>query len=114
MVKKAKAVVRIGGREYTIRALESEEYIHRVAIYVNRKFEEITIAQPSLSMAMAAVLTAINLGDEVLKLKKELETLQKRVIELEEEVTKPEKPNVPSNASNTTPYIYDVTRREKR
>mgnify|MGYP001283426327 FL=1 len=69
MVQKVKAVVRIAGREYTIRAFETEEYIHRVAIYVNRKMEEITSAQPGLSTAMAAVLTAINLSDEVLKLK---------------------------------------------
>ncbi|HCS75205.1 MAG TPA: cell division protein ZapA, partial [Clostridiales bacterium] len=41
MVQKSKAIVRIAGREYTIRASESEEYIHRVAIYVNRKMEEV-------------------------------------------------------------------------
>jgi cell division protein ZapA len=36
-----KAVVRIGGREYTMRGFVSEEYIHKVAIYVDKKMEEI-------------------------------------------------------------------------
>ena len=111
MVQKSKAVVRIAGREYTIRASESEEYIHRVAIYVNRKMEEITKAQPSLSMAMVATLTAVNLGDEVLKLQEELEILQMQVEELEEASKKTV--TLPS-ASDSSPIIYDVSRKSNR
>src|SRR5690554_1377223 len=111
MVQKSKAVVRIAGREYTIRASESEEYIHRVAIYVNRKMKEITKAQPSLSMAMVATLTAINLGDKVLKLQEEIELLKMQVEELEEAskktVISPLSPDSP-------PVIYDVSRKGNR
>ena len=110
MVQKSKAVVRIAGREYTIRASESEEYIHRVAIYVNRKMEEITKAQPSLSVAMVATLTAINLGDEVLKLQEEMELLQMQVEELEEASKK----TVISPAPDSSPVIYDVSRKGNR
>jgi cell division protein ZapA len=110
MVEKSKAVVRIAGREYTIRASESEEYIHRVAIYVNRKMEEVTKAQPSLSVAMVATLTAINLGDEVLKLQEELELLQKKMEELEEASKK----TVALSPSESSPIIYDVSRKGNR
>ncbi|NLC45406.1 MAG: cell division protein ZapA [Clostridiales bacterium] len=113
MVQKSKAVVRIAGREYTIRASESEEYIHRVAIYVNRKMEEVTKAQPSLSMAMVATLTAINLGDEVLKLQEELENLQNQVEELEKEKASRKTVNLPSS-SDSSPTIYDVSRKGNR
>ncbi|MDD2503311.1 MAG: cell division protein ZapA [Clostridia bacterium] len=111
MVQKSKAIVRIAGREYTIRASESEEYIHRVAIYVNRKMEEVIKAQPSLSMAMLGTLTAINLGDEVLKLQEELETLKLRVEELEEAS---KKTVILPSASDSSPAIYDVSRKSNR
>ena len=80
MAEKTRAVVRIAGREYTIRANEPEEYIHRVAIYANRKMEEVSKNQPNLSTTMAAILTVINLGDEVLK---ERDKVQKLVEEIE-------------------------------
>ncbi|HHY82391.1 MAG TPA: cell division protein ZapA [Clostridiales bacterium] len=111
MVDKVKAVVRIAGREYTIRAFDTEEYIHRVAIYVNRKMEEITNAQPGLSTAMAAILTAINLGDEVLKLKDEVESLRSQVNELKEAYGKV---TVIPGGDSSAPAIYDVSRKGKR
>jgi cell division protein ZapA len=105
----AKAVVRIGGREYTIRASETEEYIHRVAIYVNRKLEEIEKAQPSLSTSMAAVLAAINLGDEVLKLQAETGSLKGQLEELE--LASKKTASFPPPAAQSAPAIYDVSRK---
>ena len=102
MVQKTKTMVKIAGREYTIRALESEEYIHSVAIYVNRKMESIDKSQSGLSTSMVAVLTAINLGDEVLKLQSEVEALQKQIRELQDAMKKP-----------SSPTIYDVSRKGK-
>jgi len=105
MVQKEKAIVKIAGREYTIRAYESEEYIHRVAIYVNRKMEEIEKTQPSLSTSMVAVLTAINLGDEVLKLQAEVDSLKERVKELEIAAKKVTLMSAPSSQS----VLYNVS-----
>jgi len=62
-------VVRIGGLDYTLAGNHSEEYMHRVAIYVDRKMEEITKNNPKLSTQMAAVLVALNIADELLRLK---------------------------------------------
>lgn len=112
MVEKVRTIVRIAGREYTIRANETEEYIHRVAIHVNRKMEEVTNRQPGLSTAMAVVLTAINLGDEVLRLKAEVEALQAEISELKEASKKTIA--MPSASESNAPAIYDVTRKGKR
>ena len=46
MVEKVRTIVRIAGREDTIRANETEEYIHRVAIHVNRKMERLQTGSP--------------------------------------------------------------------
>jgi len=62
-------VVRIGGMDYTLASTSSEEYMHRVAIYVDRKMEEITKNNPKLSTQMAAVLVALNIADELIRLK---------------------------------------------
>jgi len=77
--KKNKVVVRIGGREYAMRGSESEEYIHKVAVYVDKKMREISGKQPPLSTSMLAILTAINLADEIIKQKDEIERLQREL-----------------------------------
>jgi len=65
-------IVRIGGMDYTLAGAASEEYMHRVAIYVDRKMEEITRNNPKLSTTMAAVLVSLNIADELLRLRDSL------------------------------------------
>ena len=99
MSGKVKTTVKIGGREYTMRGVESEEYIHKVAIYVNRKMEEVERLQPGLSTTQIAVLTAINLGDEVLKLHETVVSLMGQ-------------PKAGSNSKTPpAPAIYEVARK---
>lgn len=109
MVERTKTVVRIGGREYTIRSVESEEYIHKVAIYVDKKMEEIRQRQPNLSTTMLAMLTAINLADEVIKLQQKVEKLQREISVLHSVLEEDGRNDIP-NAS----AIYDVSRRARR
>ena len=68
---KIKTTVRIGGKEYTMTGSDSEEYIHRVAIYVDRKMSQIEECNNNLSTTMLAVLTCLNIADELLKLREE-------------------------------------------
>ena len=68
---KIKTTVRIGGKEYTMTGSDSEEYIHRVAIYVDRKMSQIEESNNNLSTNMLAVLTCLNIADELLKLREE-------------------------------------------
>jgi len=83
-----KTLVRIGGRDYMMRGFESEEYIHKVAIYVDKKMTEIIKCQPNLSTSMIMVLTATNLADEVIKLKAQAETLEQQISEMKSVINK--------------------------
>lgn len=71
MADRTRTVVRIAGREYTLTADLPEEYIHKVAIYVDKKMNEVVRQRSNLSTAMTAVLAAINIADEVMELRGE-------------------------------------------
>ena len=62
-----KVEVKINNIEYTLVTNEPEEYVQRVAVLVNKRMSQITEANPRLSTAMKAVLTAINIADDYLK-----------------------------------------------
>jgi len=74
---KNKVEVRIGGKDYTLVGVESEEYIQKVGLYIDRKMNEITRMNNKLSTSLAAVLTAINVADDYFK-SQESESLLKR------------------------------------
>ena len=76
---KTKTIVRIGGKDYTICGVESAEYIHRVAIRVNEKLQEMKNSNPDLNNIQLAMLTSINLADDNLKLSDELESTKKEL-----------------------------------
>src|SRR5690554_3001436 len=98
-------MVRIGGRQYSMRGTESEEYIHKVAIYVDKKMEEIYSKQPPLSTSMLAVLTAINLADEVIKQKDEISRLQRELDQAKA---------MPKPAERQRTNIYDMPKKIRR
>ncbi len=75
---KTRTIVHIGGREYPIIANESAEYIHRVALYVDRRMGEISAAS-RVSANLLAVLTCINVADELLKAQDELIRVRKEL-----------------------------------
>ncbi len=62
-----KTTVKINGQEYVLAGEESEEYMHEVAIYVDKKMSEIHRKYNKLSTSMVAVLAAVNIADELLK-----------------------------------------------
>ncbi len=66
-MEKNKVKVIIANTEYTLVTEEEPEYVQRVAILVDKKVSEITACNPHLSTAMSAMLTAINLADDLLK-----------------------------------------------
>ncbi|MGI6004505.1 MAG: cell division protein ZapA [Christensenellales bacterium] len=107
-MEKIKTTVRIGGKEYTISGADSEEFMHRVAIYVDRKMAAIEEANNNLSTTMLAVLTCLNIADELLKLqqnteesgeqfqeyKSKVETLSKQNEQLQAELSRLQKENI--------------------
>jgi len=59
--------VNINGMEYNLRGDENEEYLHKVARQVDKKLKHILSSNPKLSLSSAAVLTALNSVDDMLK-----------------------------------------------
>ncbi|MBM7870073.1 cell division protein ZapA [Clostridium pascui] len=64
--------VRINGVEYNLKGDEREEYLHKVAGYVDKKVRELIESNPKLSTSSASILTAINTVDEYLKKQEEV------------------------------------------
>lgn len=81
MVEKNKIEVFIGGKVYKLLGEESEEYMQKVARYIDKKMLEISSAQRStvLSTAMVATLTSINVADEYFKIKEQNEKLLEKL-----------------------------------
>ncbi|MBS4008918.1 MAG: cell division protein ZapA [Clostridium sp.] len=68
--------VKIYGEEYTIRGAASPDYMKRAAHYVDEKMRQIGQTNSRLGVSRIAVLTAINLADELFSLRKELQELE--------------------------------------
>lgn len=92
MAVKNKVEVRIAGKDYTLVGAESDEYIQKIALYIDKKMNEIIRSNNRLSTSMAAVLAAINVADDFFKiyeiesrLKIELKRAQEELEELRQE-----------------------------
>lgn len=66
MMEKTRVTVRIAGKDYTMTSYDKEDYIQRVAHYVDRKMQELSLAT-NLPSTQLAVLTALNICDDMLK-----------------------------------------------
>lgn len=106
---KNKVEVKIAGKDYTILGTESEEYIQKIGLYIDRKMNEVMRSNSKLSTSMAAVLTAMNVADDYFKcyeneslLKKELKKLHEELSEIKEEKKRLSQENsaIGSNNSN--------------
>lgn len=66
-----KTKVLIGGNVYTLSGEESEEYIQRVALYINNKLDEIKKSDNAkqLNTRLMSVLLEVNIADDYFKSK---------------------------------------------
>ena len=80
-MEKIRTTVRIAGREYTIASYDTEEYVNRVAAWVNRRMEELAAAT-KLPAAQLAVLTAVNAADDMMKSRDEIRRLKAELDDL--------------------------------
>ncbi|PKM66385.1 MAG: cell division protein ZapA [Firmicutes bacterium HGW-Firmicutes-2] len=78
MSPKNNTKVLINGNVYTLSGDESEEYIQRVALYINNKMDEIKHSDNGqlLNTRLLNVLLAINIADELFK-ERDLNNLMK-------------------------------------
>ena len=70
--------------EYNLRGKEDEKYLLDVAAYVDTKIKEISGTNKKLSTSSAAVLTAVNIADELFKCDLEIGDITKKKNSLEE------------------------------
>ena len=78
---KTKTTVRIGGSEYTMVGTGTEEHMKRLAAYVDRKMGELTLST-RLPPHMVAVLTAMNIADDLLRAQDENTRLRREILEV--------------------------------
>ncbi len=72
-----RVAVEIYGQEYIVKGNENTEYIEMLAAYVDRRMRMITQRNQSLSITKVAVLTALNLADELNKMQEDYDDLVK-------------------------------------
>ena len=71
--------IKVLGQTYTVRTDSDENHIQEVARYVNEKIEEILRKTKSVSSLNVAILTALNIADDLLKEKEKRLALLKEV-----------------------------------
>lgn len=75
--------VKINGVEYNLKGEEQEEYLHKVAGYVDKKLKNILSNNPKLSISAAAVLSAVNIVDDMFKIQEKHEELLNKVEQID-------------------------------
>ncbi|PKM76064.1 MAG: cell division protein ZapA [Firmicutes bacterium HGW-Firmicutes-15] len=72
-----KVTVEIFNQDYVVKGNENAEYMEMLAAYVDRRMRMIGQRNQSLTTTKVAVLTALNLADELNKLQEDYDELVK-------------------------------------
>ena len=75
VMEKSKVTVEISGQNYTIIGDNTEEHIRQVATEVNELINIIRDKYPNVSSGRIAVLAAVNLADELIRMRQEYQSL---------------------------------------
>ena len=88
MAEKTCAEVIIGGKVYTLSGYEGEEYLQKVATYINNRMNELDAMEAfrRFPADMKATLLQINIADDYFKAKAYIEKLEKEVEMKEKEI----------------------------
>lgn len=79
-----RVTIKINGVEYNLKGRENEEYLVKVASYVDSKVKDIQNSSKGLSSTAVATLASLNISDELFKADIEIENLLKKNTSLEE------------------------------
>ena len=81
MSEKNSAEVIIGGKVYTLSGYEGEEYLQRVATYINNKINEYDAMEAfrRFPTDMKATLIQLNIADDYFKAKAQIEKLEQDI-----------------------------------
>jgi cell division protein ZapA len=88
MGKERLVEIKVFGQTYTVKTEAEEDHIQEVARYVNEKMDEVLKKTRSVSTMNVAILTALNIADDLLREKErriallqEIETKSKELAE---------------------------------
>ncbi|MBI5188395.1 MAG: cell division protein ZapA [Nitrospirae bacterium] len=73
--------VYILGQKYIVKGDATEEHIKKLAAYVNEKLKEVYDSSPNITPVKASILAALNIADELHRLKDEQENLTRHIEE---------------------------------
>ena len=88
MGKERTVEIKVFGQNYTVKTDAEEDHIQAVARYVNEKMEEILKKTRSVSSLNVAILTALNIADDLLKEKEIRKALLREVGSKSEDLVK--------------------------
>jgi cell division protein ZapA len=71
--------IKVFGQTYTVKTDAEEEHVKEIARYVNEKMEEVLKKTKSVSTMNVAILTALNIADDLLKEKEKRITLLREI-----------------------------------
>lgn len=88
MAEKTNVQVLIGGKIFTLSGYESEEYLQKVAAYINGKLNEMKESESFLKQPydIQATLTELNIADDYFKAKKQLDILETEIEAKDKEI----------------------------
>ena len=88
MSSKTDTEVIIGGKVFTLSGYESEEYLQKVASYINNKITEYNKNESfkRLTLDMQNVLLQLNIADDYFKAKKHINILEEEIQTKEKEL----------------------------
>ena len=88
MAEKTSAEVIIGGKVYTLSGYEGEEYLQRVATYINNKINEFNSMEELRRFPndMKATLLQLNIADDYFKAKAQIDKLEQEIEQKDKEI----------------------------
>ena len=88
MSSKNKTEVLIDGKIYTLSGYESEEYLQRVATYINNKLAELKKLDgyARLSQELKSILLELNVADDYFKAKNQVEMVEEQLAQKDQEL----------------------------
>lgn len=86
MNEKTTIEAKILGKYYTITADEPEEYIYKICSKVDKMVSDILSKNPRKGAEMSAILTAINVTDDLMKAEKRIDNLQRQIMQYNKEI----------------------------
>jgi cell division protein ZapA len=73
--------VTILGQKYTLKGDAQEDYIKKLAAFVDGKLKEVYAASPTMTPLKAAILASLNIADELHKLQEAEESIARNIEE---------------------------------